>query len=285
MTSSLKYDFIRVVRRNAIETVFVSSNLTKCINRNPSTTCTVGTRYSATISPDLRCRLSSISVKMGGLDLPDAVDLTTGRITVENVTERLTITAVAVDMEYITVAENLDSTTDGWMYELSGLDLSAGDVVDIQMNLSNVTDYENTMFIQVGDDISAAWNLTRGINMSLYSLYADDSNRSSDYLQQLKYQLDTLMNPGTYGGSYIANKYHIENYMIRFSVNKQGPWIEIGDLNCISSSSQYGEQNDSERAIASIESHGTFQVGVKTYSKAGVHYDYVRVYKANGVSE
>ena len=73
----------------------VTNTLTKCTTNNSATKATKGGIYSATISPNTNCVLSTVKVTMGGTDITSSA-VSGGTINISNVTGNIVITAKAI---------------------------------------------------------------------------------------------------------------------------------------------------------------------------------------------
>lgn len=94
----------------------VVNNLTNCSNSNSATTIEENTSYTATISANSGYVLSSVTVIMGDTDITSSC-YSDGTISIESVTGRIVITAIAIVQD--TVVGSID---DNKNISLTGLD-------------------------------------------------------------------------------------------------------------------------------------------------------------------
>ena len=239
-TSSLKYDFIRVVRRDELETAAVSSSLADCMYSGPAT-AVMGTSFSAQLTPTLTYKLASASVTMDGEKVEGAVDLTTGKVSISAVTGDISVTAAAVQMEYVTVTADIYYPSDGWVTTISGLDFPNGDVIEAQVNLSALNiDKWNSLF-NLGTNLTSDYNKFKGCRVCWYttgnSILSDSSSPLGSFCR-LTHHVDLLEQPNQYGGAVNITSYNIPDCTARFLYSKDGPWIDVGDGPvCISAAS------------------------------------------------
>jgi hypothetical protein len=287
--SSLKYDFIQVVRRDELKTVAVSTVLTDCAYSGQNM-AVLGTTFSAQLTPKLTYKLMSASVTMGGEEVEGAVDLATGKVSVSEVTGDIAVTAAAEQMEYVTVTADMYYPAAGWITTVSGLDFPGGDVIEAQVNLSatDVDTYEG--LFGIGTNLSSDYNKFEGVRASWYttgnSVLSDSSSPSGSFCR-LAHHVDLLEQPNQYGGAVNITSYNVPDCTARFFYSKDGPWIDAGEGPCcISAASQYNDGvNDPAHAISAMNSCSELLVGNVTLVDTGIYIDHVRVYKAAGVQE
>ena len=142
----------------------VSNNLTNCTNGNNATSIVESGSYSATISANEGCELSSITVTMGGTDITSSV-VSGGNISIVSVTGNIIITAVAV-------TENLaDPTSADWLVG-SRYSVSAQSINNDAVDTTHITNY---IPVKKGDVIS--FDSTIYFSSNTYGQFAGNANK------------------------------------------------------------------------------------------------------------
>lgn len=116
-------------------TIAVVNNLTNATTSNPATSIQEGDSYSATITVDSGFMISSVLIRMGSLDITSTA-YSNGNIYIEEVTDNLEITVVAVAITVLSISATY--TQSGTVYDTDSLDSLKADLV-VTASLSDGT--------------------------------------------------------------------------------------------------------------------------------------------------
>lgn len=135
---------------------------------------------------------------MGSEEVEGAVDLATGKVSISAVTGDISVTAAAVQMEYVTVTADMYYPSNGWVTTISGLDFPNGDVIEAQVNLSALNiDKWNNLF-NLGTNLTSDYNKFKGCRVCWYTVEnCILSNSSSPFgsFYRLTHYVDLLEQP------------------------------------------------------------------------------------------
>lgn len=93
---------------------------------------------------------------MDGAEVSGAYDETTRTVLIPDVAGDIVITATSEMMQYDVLCADFDQSS-GWKVDVSGLDFASGDILEVQMNLSAVTNFEYCDMVTIGTDVSKTW--------------------------------------------------------------------------------------------------------------------------------
>ena len=220
-------------------TIAVVNNLTNATTSNPATSIQEGDSYSATITVDSGFMISSVLIRMGSLDITSTA-YSNGNIYIEEVTDNLEITVVAVAVTVLSITATY--TQSGTVYDTDTLDSLKADLV-VTASWS-----DGTTTTIADSDYTLSGTLTEGTSTITVSYGGKTTTFSVTVISSL-YPLQSGSHSFTSSGHAVevSNGKHV-----KFSVGATGGGYQIVNLSNLTINGTNASQSANTEAVNNL---------------------------------